>query len=164
MKHICFAFLLLSGLQASAQSLQLKVLASAGNEAVGGSHTLRYTLGETAILSSNANGFRLEEGFWHNGISIPTQVVEFDGYEFDVVVAPNPTQGAFRIMVEAGTPKRFRFVLRDLSGRIVEESFADMGTTQLEMGGAYLANGHYFLSLQTPEGHSLKTFSVQKVR
>ncbi|MBL7825188.1 MAG: T9SS type A sorting domain-containing protein [Saprospiraceae bacterium] len=145
--------LLVSGMQAQAQSLSPRVLASSGSSVVSGNTYLAFTVGETAIATQSLPTITLGQGF-HQGVLFTT-AVETPGLEAWVLrVFPNPT--AQSLWVQFTPPEGFTgplsAVIWDNSGKVVREKFQVNNDASIDVGG--LPDGSYHLQLTAPGGEN----------
>lgn len=82
---------------------------------------------------------------------------------FEYVLAPNPTTGDFRLMIESNVAEPFDMFITDITGRVVytEKLQITNGFNDLSFTGLNLKGGVYFVNLNLKDQKSTRKLIVQ---
>ena len=103
------------------------------------------------------------------GIGTPCYVVSSVGINestpanFEYVVAPNPTNGDFNIMIEANVAEKFELDITDIAGRKVHNRYIDItnGFNNVSVTDLHLNAGVYFVNLIYKNEKSTRKLIIQ---
>jgi len=103
------------------------------------------------------------------GIGTPCYVASSVGINestpqnFEYVLAPNPTTGDFRLMIESNVTDKFEMYITDITGRLVYSEKLDIanGFNNLAFTGLNLKGGVYFVNLNFKEQKSTRKLIIQ---
>lgn len=152
----------LSGTSAFAQSLERKVVASAGRSGSGAGISVDYTIGEPLVQTYSAGGNILTQGF-HQPASSPVSVEEITEV-LNYSVFPNPFSDVVQVSLTVSDAAGVQLKLTDIAGRVVHQAKpADYtaGTHLLSVNTASLAQGSYLL-VATVNGPGKIPVSISK--
>jgi hypothetical protein len=82
---------------------------------------------------------------------------------FEYVLAPNPTTGDFRLMIESNVNDQFEMYITDITGRVVhtEKLQITNGFNDLSFTGLKLNGGVYFVNLNFKDQKSTRKLIIQ---
>lgn len=103
------------------------------------------------------------------GIGTPCYVASSVGINestpanFEYVVAPNPTNGDFNILIEANVAEKFKLVVTDITGRNVHNRYVDItnGFNTISVNDLHLNAGVYFVNLIYKNEKSTRKLIIQ---
>lgn len=103
------------------------------------------------------------------GIGTPCYVASSVGINestpqnFEYVLAPNPTTGDFKLMIESNVSDKFEMNITDIAGRVVysEKLQINNGFNSLEFTGLKLNGGVYFVNLNFKDQKSTRKLIIQ---
>jgi endonuclease I len=103
------------------------------------------------------------------GIGTPCYVASSVGInestpvDFEYVLAPNPTTGDFKIMIESNVNDKFEMYITDITGRVVhtEQLQITNGFNDLSFTGLKLNGGVYFVNLNFKDQKSTRKLIIQ---
>jgi hypothetical protein len=155
-----FLSLLFCGLGFS-QSVSPEVTASAGEHFTGTNAQLSWTIGETMIETFGNGSNQLSQGFHQTNLMVTA--VEDLLESFQVSVFPNPATDVLNIeWSEISAP--LTLTLYEATGRqlLRQNTIGQTVTKTLDLT-AYSA-GSYLLHLSNPDGKTIKTFKILKIK
>jgi hypothetical protein len=159
--------LLLSTAPCMAQStLSPSVIASEGNHFSNSSFQLSYTIGEMALVSTEAVGNTILTQGFHQPDKFTIILVNDLANDLNAVVFPNPFGDQVYLQLEGWKHERFMIDLFDASGRKVinGKQFQHIpGTQQIPIETSHLAVGTYLLRLLNTETGSEKSFRITRM-
>ncbi|MCZ8285076.1 MAG: T9SS type A sorting domain-containing protein [Bacteroidia bacterium] len=82
---------------------------------------------------------------------------------FEYVLAPNPTTGDFKLMIESNVNDQFEMTITDITGRLVhaEKLQITNGFNDLSFTGLKLNGGVYFVNLNFKDQQSTRKLIIQ---
>lgn len=103
------------------------------------------------------------------GIGTPCYVASSVGINestpanFEYVLAPNPTTGDFKIMIESNVNDKFEMYITDITGRVVHTQQLNItnGFNDLSFTGLNLKGGVYFVNLNFKDQKSTRKLIIQ---
>jgi hypothetical protein len=103
------------------------------------------------------------------GIGTPCYVASAVGINestpanFEYVLAPNPTTGDFRLMIESNVAEKFDMFMTDVTGRVVytKQLNVTTGFNDLSFTGLNLTGGVYFVHLNYKDEKSTRKLIIQ---
>jgi len=143
-------FLLLGSHILGAQSLDLFVVASAGDNYNKNNLSLTTTLGEWMTETLSSENYILTQGFQQSRLTLDTWL-EDTYIEWEVKVFPNPVEEILHIKLYGDYQGRIKIELFDMKGRkimvnLIEKPINNM-SHQLDLTS--FANGFYLLKIST---------------
>jgi len=159
--------LLLSTATSKAQSfLSPSVIASGGNHFSNSTFQLSYTIGEMALVSTEAVGNSILTQGFHQPDKFTIILVNDPVNELNAIVFPNPFGDNVYLQLEGWKPERFVLDLFDATGRkvISGRTFQHTpGTQQIPIETSHLAAGTYLLRLLNTQTGSEKSFRITRM-
>jgi hypothetical protein len=149
--------LLLFAVNVSAQSLEKRVIGSAGTSASGSNVTVDYTIGETVVSTISNSSNILTQGF-HQPVSGTVSIAEVSAFSYKVF--PNPFTDLLQVELSVGQTSLVKLWLSDLYGRMVYEVDAktlDAGNHLLSVNTQPFSAGTYILSVSVKENSNKLT-------
>lgn len=143
------------------QSVSPEVTASAGDHFAGTNAQLSWTIGETMIETYVNGSNQLTQGFHQTNLVITA--LEDLAENFQVKIFPNPTTDVLNIeWSEISDP--LTLTLYDATGKqlLGQNTLGQTVTKTLDLT-AYSA-GSYLLHLSNPDGRTIKTFKILKIK
>lgn len=158
-------FCLLIGITSAlqAQSLTPSVISSAGNTNVTNGISLEWTLGETAIQSSEKNSEIYNEGF-HQPILVEKLNDENPNESYSISVAPNPVNSVLFINISSEEDTRLMLQLINMDGQVLYSEDASSFNYSNELDMSRYENGLYILKIYSKENKLNKAFKISKIQ
>ncbi len=143
------------------QSVSPEVTASAGEHFTGTNAQLSWTIGETMIETFENGSNQLTQGFHQTNLLVTT--VEDLAESFHVNAFPNPATDILNIEWSEITDP-LTLTLCDATGKqlLRQKTLGQTMTNTLDLT-AYAA-GSYLLHLSNPDGKTIKTFKILKIK
>ena len=143
------------------QSVTPEVTASSGDHFTGTNAQLSWTIGETMIETFGNGSNQLTQGFHQTNLMVTA--VEDLSESFQVSVFPNPATDVLNIeWSEISDP--LTLTLYDATGKLLlRQKALDQTMTKTLDLTAYSA-GSYLLHLSNPDGKTIKTFKILKIK
>jgi hypothetical protein len=143
------------------QSVSPEVNASAGDHFTGTNAQLSWTIGETMIETFENGSNQLTQGFHQTNLMVTA--VEDLADNFQVKVFPNPATDVLNIeWSEISDPLTLR--LYDATGKQLLLQKVDNQAMSKTLDLTTYAAGSYLLSLSNPDGITIKTFKILKIK
>lgn len=143
------------------QSISPEVTASAGDHFTGTNVQLSWTIGELMVETYDNDQIQLTQGF-HQPNLIITAIEDLE-IHFQVRVFPNPT-AEFINLEWTEAIDGYVLLLIDTNGKqLLQQKVTNQGRTEVIPFTDY-STGSYFLQLSTPEGKTIKTFKILKIK
>jgi hypothetical protein len=94
----------------------------------------------------------------------PTEVEQFNNSLIgELTIYPNPASHSLRLTISTQQLQAARLAIYDINGRLLRQWNEDLtGTTERIIPVGDLANGNYILQLTTPDGKTVKQFTIQR--
>ena len=145
-----------------AQSVDLQVLGSTGQEISGSNGTLVYTLGEPVTETFSNDSFQLTQGF-HQGYFLFVGVEENTRAKFSAIIYPNPALEYTNLeLLGVQNYSDFEYYVYDLTGKQLKNGRFDAPSVQLNLSG--LSNSMYILKIQNNNQGYTQTYQLQKIK
>lgn len=154
MKNILILLLLIWANESFAQ----KVISSNGATATAAGYEVSWTIGEAVIATVSDANNTLTQGFHQSKLTV-TAINELSVTDIEIKVYPNPTSDFVTIHFSKIVEKP-RYLLFDLSGKLLEQKNIDSSDAKINMAG--FAEGVYILKLNHLGSLPLQTFKIIK--
>ena len=147
----------------SAQSIDMFVLASAGDDFSNETLSISSTLGEMMIETISSENHILTQGFQQSRLTLDTWLQ--DSYnQWEVRIYPNPVEDLLTIHINGDYYGRIRIELFDLKGRklminLSEKPFS-MADVQLDLNN--IVTGFYLLKITSYDFKYCKITRIEK--
>ena len=143
------------------QSVSPEVTASAGEHFTGTNAQLSWTIGETMIETYDNSSNQLTQGFHQTNLMVTA--VEDLAESFQIKVFPNPATDVLNIEWSE-ISEVLSLTLYDATGKqLLRQKALDQTMTKTLDLTAYAA-GSYLLYLSNPDGKTIKTFKILKIK
>ena len=152
-----------------AQSVQLErsILASAGTHESAGGMILTATVGDLVITTAvTQNGVIVLTQGYQQGALVKVGLEKVEEWMVHYNIFPNPTPEVLKVELEVNKPVTLKFQVYDMIGKetnIPVQTHQVMGSYLVEIDLTPLPEGRYLLAMQDEDGHTLKTFKLEKV-
>ena len=156
-------FLIFSCQILTAQSIDMFVLASAGEDFNNENLSLSSTLGEWMAETISSENYILTQGFQQSRLTIDTWLQ--DSYkQWEVHIFPNPVEEHLYIHLNGDYYGMIRIELYDLEGRkmLVTRSEKPFDMISIMLDLAHMANGFYLLKITSYDFKYCKITRIEK--
>jgi hypothetical protein len=144
---------------AHCQSLDLTVVATAGDYFQGTNTSLSWTLGEPVIETFSNSGNILTQGFQQSKYII-NNIYENPANDFIINIYPNPANDIINIDFTAKTTSLYAEVYDLLGKQVIRKELVELHE-YLDMTN--LVASEYLLTISSKEGKIIKTYKILKV-
>jgi hypothetical protein len=160
MKKIVLIIIMTLGfILAYGQSLDLTVIATAGEYFQGTNATLSWTLGEPMIETFSSSSNILTQGFQQSKYII-NNIYENPANDFIINIYPNPANDIINIDFTAKTTSLYAEVYDLLGKQVIRKELVELHE-YLDMTN--LVASEYLLTISSKEGKIIKTYKILKV-
>ncbi len=145
---------------ANAQSIDLEVIATAGEHFQNGSSQLSWTMGESITDTYSAGGNIVTQGFHQTQLMV-TSVEESNLLNLDVNIFPNPTSD--HLIVDAkGEHSKLTITLYDVNGKMIMQSDMKPGQGRVKLNLSELVMAYYMLGVVDESGNYSSSHKIIK--
>ncbi|HOF20980.1 MAG TPA: T9SS type A sorting domain-containing protein [Bacteroidales bacterium] len=137
-----------------------QAVVTSGGIATGTTGSVSYTVGQIAYQTFTGTGGTLQQGVqqpWE--VSTPVAVAETEDISLLMNVYPNPTSGAFKLIVGTLENRNLRFRLYDMNGLLLQDKKIDSEETEIFLQD--LSSSMYFLKIIN-NASEIKVFKIVK--
>ncbi|MCB9230031.1 MAG: T9SS type A sorting domain-containing protein [Bacteroidia bacterium] len=156
--------LLLTGVSACfAQSVSPQVIGSAGDYYTGPTTSVGWTVGESAVATISNSTNTVTQGFHQPTYSVVAVDPDLES-NYEIKVYPNPASNTIFFELNREDQAPLQVDLVDVQGQILGRQSTTQKEDLLQFDLSQMAAGHYFLRALQPDGQSVKSFKILKVR
>lgn len=135
-------------------------IVSTGNDAVGASGSVSYSVGQTAYSYQEGASGSVNQGVQQPfEISVVLSTNDNFGINLTMVVYPNPTTDYLNLNIDNYKGEELTFQLYDLLGRVISQNQITSNSTRINMSGLPTAT---YLLMVTSGSASVKQFRIIK--
>ena len=137
-----------------------QAIVTTGGTATGTTGSVSYTVGQVAYQTYTGTGGTVQQGVqqpWE--VSTPVAIENTEDISLLMNVYPNPTSGAFKLIVGTLENRNLRFRLFDMNGLLVQDQKIDSEETEIFLQD--LSSSMYFLKIMN-NTQEIKVFKIVK--
>jgi len=137
-----------------------QAVVTTGGTATGAGGSATYTVGQVAYQTYTGSSGSVAQGVqqpWE--ISTPVAIENTEDISLLMNVYPNPTSGAFKLIVGTLENRNLRFMLFDINGVLVQDQKIDREETEIFLQD--LSSSMYFLKIMN-NNQEIKVFKIVK--
>ena len=137
-----------------------EAIVATGGAATGPTGSVSYSVGQVAYQTYTGTGGTVHQGVqqpWE--ISTPVAIENTEDISLLMNVYPNPTSGAFKLIVGTLENRNLRYRLFDMNGLLVQDQKIDSEETEIFLQD--LSSSMYFLKIMN-NNQEIKVFKIVK--
>ena len=137
-----------------------QAIVTTGGTATGTTGSVSYTVGQVAYQTYTGTGGHVQQGVqqpWE--VSTPVAIANTEDISLLMNVYPNPTSGAFKLIVGTLENRNLRYRLYDMNGLLVKDQKIDSEETEIFLQD--LSSTMYFLKIMN-NNQEIKVFKIVK--
>lgn len=135
-----------------------QAVVTTGGTATGTTGSVSYTVGQVAYQTYTGTGGTVQQGVqqpWE--VSTPVAIANTEDISLLMNVYPNPTSGAFKLIVGTLENRNLRYRLYDMNGLLIQDRKIDSEETEIFLQD--LSSTMYFLKIMN-SNQEIKVFKI----
>ena len=148
-----------------AQSLSPNVISSTGGIDKTNSISLEWTMGESAVQTTSAEGKIYTEGFHQPELRVIDIVAQNESLSasYTINIAPNPVKSLLTVNIKSPDEVNLFLTLTDLNGKSIASTEGFFKNDSRDVDMSAFASGIYLLHITNSKGDLIKTFKISKL-